>query len=167
MQYKIYLIFNMVLTVILLSCSENSSSLYTEEYITANIKPIHKNISNPYERWKAYSLDNYEFSYIQNCFCYWGGKEFKVVVRNGILYDVYDPDGEVLVDTSQYSLFRTINQLFDFTDDIDPNNVASFTHEYDSLYGYPSKVWVDYNYQMADEEFGFWVFSVQEIIKFN
>ncbi|KAA3610766.1 MAG: hypothetical protein D8M58_21230 [Calditrichaeota bacterium] len=154
--------------VILFSgCSENPGSPYTEKYITKSVDPVHANIQNPKERWQAYQLEDYMISYSNNCYCIWGGREFKVAVRNNKIVEVFDPRGEVIVDTSEYNWYRTIDQMFELTESINPDSVYYFRAEYDSLYGFPDNVWVDYDSLIADEEFGFWVGSLEEIIKFN
>ncbi len=163
-QIKLVSIF---LLVIFMACSENGNDPYTDKYITAAVDPVHVGITVPQDRWNAYQLDDYMFSYMNNCFCIWGGEVFKVVVKQNQIIDIFDPNGNIIVDSSRYDLFRTIDQLFEYTNSINPDSVASFTQEYDSLYGYPSNVWVDYYINMIDEEFGFQVNTLERIVKFN
>ncbi len=158
---------NYLFVMVIIACSESTTEPYTKKYITASVDPVHAGITSPQDRWEAYQLDDYMISYVNDCYCIWGGQVFKVIVKQNQIIDVYDPNGNIVVDSSRYDWFKTIDQQFEFVNSINPDSVAFFKEEYDSLYGYPSNVFVDYDSSMADEEMGFRVSSLEKIIKFN
>lgn len=57
--------------------------------------------------------------------------------------------------TDRAGAFKTVTGLFDLIKSIDTTSVASFQATYDARYGYPLKIFVDPNANIADEEYGY------------
>jgi len=143
-----------VLLIFLINCSDNSVSPANE-------------ISEARQKWESLGYDSYSFNYRQSCFCIWGGVEFKIRVNENKIADVVDIAGNVIVDTSDYKYLYTIDQLFNYLENASKQNPAQLDYSFHQQLGYPQNVFVDYNKQMVDEEFGFTVDSLVALTGFK
>ncbi|MDT8323477.1 MAG: DUF6174 domain-containing protein [Bacteroidota bacterium] len=105
--------------------------------------------------WLALDHHDYELTQERLCFCILGGQPVRLTIRGDTLFA-----GMLLADSSmlpatQLRDYHSVGALFDFVEDIDAAAVADFQLEFDSLYHFPSRVWVDYDRNIADEEIGY------------
>ena len=112
-------------------------------------------IENPRERWEAYGIPDYVINERISCFC-GGVLQWDLVVKNNIKSEVFfdqtisnQTESEILENA------RTINDVFDFIQTIDINSVADFVVEYDTKYGFPTLVSIDYDINIADDEIAY------------
>ena len=73
------------------------------------------------------------------------------VDRGVIEYLLYEDDGQP-VPLSYASSFPSAEELFDTIQDAIERGADEIDVEYDSSYGYPTSVYIDYNRGVADEE---------------
>jgi len=108
-----------------------------------------------HSQWKALNIENYEFEQRVICFCPPpAGRFHKITVESGAIVEIVDlEDGSSVSD--EYNFFKTISQLLEFVESINPDSVAVFNIEYDSGIGFPSSIYVDFSHRIADEEIGY------------
>ncbi len=112
------------------------------------------------ELWQARNIYSYQFDFSWICFC---GSPFidnvRVFVKNNSLDSLYNITLDRPVDRAYYSNYKTIDELFTFIDSSKALEPAWFRETYDSQWGYPNKVFFDYQSGIADEELGFEILS--------
>lgn len=110
----------------------------------------------PLSQWPSLDIHDYEYEQKVNCFCTPPANQFhKITVRNDKIVKVINLQTGNQVANEQFNFFKTISQLNDFVKGTDPNDVAVFNVEYDSIYGFPSFIYVDFDSGIADEEIGY------------
>ncbi len=106
--------------------------------------------------WRLARPGDYTYRYQLSCFC---PQELTrpviISVRNARVDSVLYADGSGAVDPQYLSHFRTIDQLFDFMQEALNSSPAEMAASYDPTYGYPTSATIDYDANMADEEFRF------------
>ncbi len=138
MSYKIFLLL-ILASVVFISCEDSSSN------------PDYSYIKNPKERWQAYKLLKYTIDQQRLCFCPYIDK-ISLAISNDSIIEARNTSDNSLLDEENIKRYKTINQLFDYIDTLKARNVDSLYVEYDSTYGYPSKIYIDFERYMVDEE---------------
>jgi len=109
-----------------------------------------------HSQWQALNIENYEFEQRVVCFCAPpAGRFHKITVESGAIVEIIDLDEERSLPSDNFSFFKTISHLLEFVESINPDSVAIFNIEYDSNFGFPSSIYVDYDHRIADEEIGY------------
>ena len=112
-------------------------------------------IENPRERWEAYGITDYVINERISCFC-GGVLQWDLVVKNNIKSEVFfDQTISNQTEMEIVENARTINDVFDFIESIEINSVAGFVVEYDTKYGFPTLVSIDYDLNIADDEIAY------------
>lgn len=118
--------------------------------------------------WNDQDLTEYQFEYRQSCFCPVVENSL-VVVRGDTVHSVLDPetldslmvqvsvepDSIVYIEDLYPDLFGTIDGLFDVIREAKRRNADRLTEKYDSEYGYPTEIFIDYDFNTADDEFNY------------
>lgn len=97
------------------------------------------------------------------CFCAYGGDYCKVYVKKNRLTDVIVMSNGERVPKEFQGAFRTVDELFTFVHSINRDSAASSEVEYDSRFGYPKHVAVDYSSHVIDEEIAYNIRSIQHL----
>ena len=136
----------LILVLLTFSCVKNSEVLPEEE------------LSVEEQKWRDQNLESYEFTLQINCFCI---REYtlpkRVVVQNNEVVQVDDTPYEELND----SAIQTIDGYFDFIRETRKQNPDEEEITYDTDLGYPTYIFFDISYQMADEEIRY---TISELI---
>jgi len=120
-----------------------------------------KKLDEAIKKWQANKTPDYSFIYEEQCFCPYFGK-VEVLVFSDSVYAVKDPETgedvtidigngvENLIDVYP-DIFKTIDEIFErlqeaslIADEMEGN--------YDSQYGYPKQVSIDYYKYAVDDE---------------
>lgn len=115
-----------------------------------------QNESTPSE-WEALNIDDYEIDQRVNCFCATppANRFHKITVRDDKIVSAVDlQDGQVLPE-KDFAFFKTISELVEFVDSIDPDGVAVYDVRIDSTHGFPTFIYIDFDSRLADEEIGY------------
>lgn len=130
-----------VFLILLLSACENESINFPEMLTLS--------------QWDELNIENYEYEQRFVCFCAPpAGRFHKITVGSGEIVEIVDlEDGSAVVD--EHNSFKTISKLLEFVESIDPDSVALINVEYDSSFGFPSFIYVDFSHGIADEEIGY------------
>lgn len=136
----------LILVLLTFSCVKNTEVLPEEE------------LSVEEQKWRDQNLESYEFTLQISCFCI---REYtlpkRVVVQNNEVVQVDDTPYEELND----SAIQTIDGYFDFIRETRKQNPDEEEITYDTDLGYPTYIFFDISYQMADEEIRY---TISELI---
>ena len=110
------------------------------------------------ERWASQGARSYDFELTVLCFCPPDYTEPVVVaVRDGVAVAVTSLASGRPVDAdrrSWYERFDTVDKQFALIEDAIAREAASISVSYDQALGYPTALYIDYDFRMADEELG-------------
>jgi uncharacterized protein DUF6174 len=113
------------------------------------------------ERWASRGLSSYEYVVRNQCFCGYGGVAVRVVVSQGSVQSVTVVATGEPVDPTSRAAYRDVEGLFGVIDDAIDQDAARLDVDYDDLYGFPVRVFIDYRRNAADEEFGWTIDTFQ------
>ena len=108
------------------------------------------------EKWEGKNIDHYQFTVAVSCFCPFANVEVTYEVQNGqVVSQSVKSSPDNPVDEAQvsdfYQDYNTIEKVFDYVgravDEADETTI-----EYDSTYGFPTNVSVDWIKQAIDDE---------------
>ena len=106
-------------------------------------------------RWRAQGPARYEFEFSRICFCLLGGQPMTVTVRDGAVVAVVPveplPEGYPAPRVQDH---YTVEQLFARIADAIERDAHRLSATYHPSLGYPTSVFIDYEENVADEEFG-------------
>lgn len=104
-------------------------------------------------KWRSYNLENYSFEFQASCFCIPEFNEWvTVTVRNDTVSSVTILSTEQPPVELALTNWFTIDQLFDKVFEA-VREAEEFDVAYNKRYGYPELLSVDFDKQIADEEF--------------
>lgn len=103
-------------------------------------------------RWRAVGSESYSYVVNRSCFCVLGGRQVTVIVRNGTVSAAEYMDSGSAVDQALLTYVATVPDLFDLVEDALARTPAYFSATYDPVYGYPTRIEVDYSSNMMDDE---------------
>jgi hypothetical protein len=115
-------------------------------------------------KWQQAGLSDYTFEFSVSCSCLTSiTAPVRVTVRdtNTIESISYVETGEPV--TEYLDLYLTVGGMFDMIQEAIDMRVANLTVSYDPETGYPTNVFVDRDFMMADEERGFEVRNLDPI----
>ena len=128
-----------LLLILPLSCIKNSEILPDD-------------ISVEEKKWREQGIEDYEFTLQISCFCI---REYtlpkRIVVENNQVISVDGISYEQLNDSS----FRTIDGFFHYIRETRERNPEEENITYDPKLGYPTYIYFDISYMIADEEIGY------------
>jgi hypothetical protein len=102
-------------------------------------------------------FENYTFEQSVLCFCPAppAGVFYKLTVRNNEIVAAENTQTGEKLDAREFDFFKTISGLIELVDSINEDSVAVFNVTYDEEHGYPTYVYIDYSFNIADEEIGY------------
>ncbi len=116
---------------------------------------------NNWNKWESMNMTHYVYNFRASCYCIdeWV-REVSVTVNNdSVISLIFTDDGEP-PPILQISDCHTINSLFDLSKTI-IEEAAEFKLEYDKTYGNPTLISVDWDFEIADDEFTFYLSNVK------
>jgi len=107
--------------------------------------------------WQRSQLKNYRINERISCFC--GGLlEWDVYVKEGAKERVEFDELHLPSHQTYNDIFdnaKTVEDAFDFIEELIYQNVASLLVEYNNEYGFPSLISIDYYADTTDDEIGY------------
>jgi hypothetical protein len=112
----------------------------------------HDQLAEARALWKARGSDSYTIELNRSCFCVLAGRRMTVTVKGGAVVgaDYLEPSGPV--DQALLTYVPTVSDLFDLIQDALDKKAASFLASYDPIYGFPTRIEVDYSANIRDDE---------------
>lgn len=103
--------------------------------------------------WNQQNISNYQYTFSNGCFCIPEARGPVVIeVRNGETVSITSVTTGESVDPRFFKQYSTIPKLFNVIQDAIQRQASSLNVQYNSRYGYPTQIDIDYNSQIADEE---------------
>jgi len=140
MSYRILI--PILLSCFFISCSSDNFSEEENELSQARIK------------WNNAQIENYKWTEILSCECS-GPLQRDIFVVNNVK-DSVDFDESLLFEgytgEDVFNASKTIEETFDFIQDLINQNVSSLAVEYDDTYGFPTLISIDYDVNFIDDE---------------
>lgn len=114
-------------------------------------------LSRNQQKWQDANITHYRFELSIGCFCAFRDQmPLTVEVRDEQIVHMATVDGTLVLDTDQnyefYAPHATIDLLFAELDAALNDGADSVTVTYDSTYGFPTEIGIDYSQEIADEE---------------
>ena len=121
------------------------------------VGPEVKALESAQARWNASrpASNSYAIEQRVSCFCPTGGTTFQITVSGGAISRVINPQTGSDVVASQYTMFRTVDQLFEEVRKAlrSPGTLKSVA--YDNARGYPTTVSLDPIKNAIDDELAY------------
>ncbi len=121
-----------------------------------------RDLSRALRRWTSQGIDDYEFVVRRDCYCAMGGVAVRVVVQNHLVVSREIDLTGVAVPSSAAYLYPSIDGLFGLLQGAIDDRADEITARYDSSYGFPTDLWIDYDRRIADEEEGYVLLRFRE-----
>ena len=117
---------------------------------------IQQRLNDSHSKWVAKNMKDYQYTFNWACFCPpEHNKPVVVTVRNGVVSAVKYADGSGAVDKAKYSIYKTIEGLFEFLQEAINRKAYRIKVSYDATLGYPTLASIDYDQRISDEEMSF------------
>ena len=148
-----------LLSYVIISCSSPTDIEKPDSFVTSSIEEDYSSINNPLERWKAYNLVDYSIdagwgveSYIPNIYTTYVINNKVKEIKYEISKDEYYGRTKEEIDNFIKLHAKTIDEVF-FIIELNKNKAQRINVEYDARFGYPTKVYIDIDTLVADDEF--------------
>jgi hypothetical protein len=129
------------MSVLMSSCGGDSSSKEMQELNKARAL------------WNSAALKDYQYQFRKSCFCLPDyTRKILVYVKDGSVYQAFYVDGGEVVDGEQFDELKTMDQWFSFIAQEEKKSPYKFLVTYSPDNGHPTKIEIDYDKNMADEE---------------
>ncbi|QKQ72203.1 DUF6174 domain-containing protein [Nostoc sp. TCL240-02] len=114
--------------------------------------------------WNQQNISNYRYTFSNGCFCISDARGPVVIeVRNGQTTSITSVATGQAVNPEFFQNYKTIPKLFNVIQDAINRQAYSLNVSYSPKLGYPTKIEIDYNSQIADEEIYLTIENFQEI----
>lgn len=163
----IYYFFILLLFIFNSCSSEKNVSISNKSTLTPQPSVEEPQGNSPIEvnrlKWKQNKLNIYQFQFQWQCFC---TPDYVVpvlvTVNRGAITKVVDAKSGQPVSVNRYKNYLTMGGLFDFVQSAIDENAIQIDANYHPKYGFPTKVWIDWNRMIADEEKGFLITELKQ-----
>ncbi len=130
-----------IVAAALVACSESPTEQREEALAAAQA------------RWQAAGVADYEFELQRICYCLDDAvRPVTVSVRGRAFAGLVHTDDGTAADTALFRDFLTMERVFDYLERAVSQRPAAFTASYDARLGYPARVELDGDRQIADDE---------------
>jgi len=130
-----------IVPVVWVACSESPTEQRDEALAAAQA------------RWQAAGIADYEFDLQRLCYCLDDlVRPVTVSVSGGAFATLRYTDDATAADTVLFRDFLTMERVFDYLERAVSERPAVFTASYDARLGYPARVELDGDRQVADDE---------------
>ncbi len=103
--------------------------------------------------WNRQNISSYRYTLSNSCFCIPDARGPVVIeVRNGQTTSITSVATGQPVNPEFFQNYKTIPKLFNVIQDAINRKASSLNVQYSARFGYPTKIDIDYNSQIADEE---------------
>ncbi len=130
---------------------------------TKNNSPLIEELTENRQLWRSQQLKNYQYIYQQQCFCTPpSNTPLKVSIKNDKIAQVVNLNDNQVI--SDLTFPRTIDELFNIIETAIKRNADEILISYDPAFGYPTRIAIDYQKILADEEI---TYTVKNLSKLN
>ncbi len=127
-----------------------------------NNSPLIEELQENRQLWRSQQLKNYQYIYQQQCFCVPpSNTPLKVSVKNDKITQVVNLNTDQLL--TDLTFPNTIDQLFNIIQDAIQRNADEILITYDKTLGYPTRIAIDYQRILADDEITYTVENLSQL----
>lgn len=142
--------------------------LLTLIFVLAACSAGGSDLSRNQSKWTDANITHYRMQLNISCFCAFRDQmPLTVEVRDGQIVSLTAADGSEVLDTdANYQYFAphaTIDLLFAELESAVNDGADSVTVTYDTTYGFPAEIAIDFSQQMADEEMHYSITSFEAL----
>ena len=142
--------------------------LLTLIFVLAACSAGGSDLSRNQSKWADANITHYRMQLNISCFCAFRDQmPLTVEVRDGQVVSLTAADGSEVLDTDEnYQYFAphaTIDLLFAELESAVNDGADSVTVTYDTTYGFPVEIAIDFSQQMADEEMYYSITSFESL----
>ncbi len=131
---------------------------------TAQILNASQQLQRNKQLWAKQKISNYRYTLRKSCFCLPKTNEpMKIEVRNGKATSIVVASNGQPMNPQYFTNYDTITKLFDVVEDAITKKADRLSVTYHPTLGYPTKIDIDYNQQMADEEISLTIDNLQAL----
>ncbi|MEH1896058.1 MAG: DUF6174 domain-containing protein [Nostoc sp.] len=165
---RLPIITSAISAALLLSVGLNFSAISQTPVETAK-SPANNNLNlrrSKFNRhlWNQAKISNYRYTFSNGCFCIPDARGPVVIeVRNGQTTSITSVATGKPVNPQYFEKYKTIPKLFNVIQDAINRNAFSLNLGYSLKLGYPTKIDIDYDSKIADEEIFLTIENFQEI----
>ncbi len=135
-------------------------SLKEEMFTAFDANQAQASLDRNREIWTANGIANYQYTFRRSCECL-PEEDIVVTVQNGeVAAAVYTPSGEA-VSMERMADLDTVEDLFDLIQAAIERPADRVQVQYDPNYGHPANIYIDYDFQVADEEVSYKISKFQ------
>ncbi|MDJ0659668.1 MAG: DUF6174 domain-containing protein [Crocosphaera sp.] len=128
-----------------------------------NNSPLIQEMKENRQLWRSQRLKNYQYIYQQQCFCVLpSNTPLKVSVKNDKITQVVNLNNNQII--TDLTFPKTIDEIFNIIKDAIQRNADEILITYHKTLGYPTRVAIDYQKILADEEV---TYTVENLSKLN
>ncbi|MDZ8107728.1 MAG: DUF6174 domain-containing protein [Nostoc sp. DedQUE12a] len=122
--------------------------------LTANNNLAQRQLQFNRNLWTKQNISNYRYTFSNGCFCIPEARGPVIIeVRNGQTTSITSVEtGQPVQNREYFEHYNTIPKLFNVIQDAISRRASSLDVAYNPRLGYPTKINIDYNSQIADEE---------------
>lgn len=114
--------------------------------------------------WAKQKISNYRYTLRRSCFCLPKSSEpLKIEVRNGKATSIVVASDGKPVNREYFNNHDSVAKLFQVVEDAIAKKAHRLSVTYHPTLGYPTKIDIDYNKQMADEEIFLTIDNLQSL----
>ena len=143
-------------------------------FMIVNIMPIYGNqedyspliqeLQENRKIWRSQSLKSYQYTYQQQCFCLPpSNTPLKVSVKNDKITEVVNLTNNQAITALTFP--KTIEELFNIIEQAIDRNADEISINYDTTLGYPTRIAIDYEKILADDEVTYTIENLNKGIK--
>ena len=103
------------------------------------------------QKWQAAGVHDYAFTFNQSCFCI-DRQPVRITVQNDRVQSAYNVPGGGAVNTGVVGKPLTLTDIFQKIEAAYAQPAAHIALTLNPQYGYPERVYIDYDERIADEE---------------
>ncbi len=163
LRYALTILPTLVMNLFSAGCEYNATSVGDGSFTSAPIIENFSSIGNPRARWESYDFKSYVIEQEQLCFCPPPHGYIRLVIRDNKVVEGFKEDGTALT-AAELQWRKTVDELFGWIDEAQAMNPRTLDVEYDSKYGYPTRIVYDQSEFMADEEVTYSLRGLQRVV---
>ena len=129
-----------------------------------NNSPLIQELEENRQIWRSQSSENYQYIYQQQCFCTPpSNTPLKVSVKNDKITEVINLTNNQTITALIFP--KTIEELFNIIEQAIKRDADEILINYDASFGYPTRIAIDYQKVLADDEITYTIENLDNVIK--
>lgn len=120
--------------------------------LDGDLRTEQRDLDRARRNWDAVLIRDYEYVVRRSCECYLSGVAVLVTVRNDRVFALNRESTGEFLSLAYADQYPTIDGLFDRIQYAIDRRARRVETRYDSYYGFPTDVYIDYDFGVVDDE---------------